>query len=111
MMAYTEFGGYQYWTEKEQFFESLMCSYVIDEKGLQELKQIAPPQLFHIMSVKIKRADKTGISAERIARDKAREEIADKMFDAVIDNNGTLVDFEYNLGILYEKIWQTQSIL
>lgn len=111
MMAYTEFGGYQYWTEKEQFFDSLTCSYVIDEKGLQELRQIVPPQLFHIMSVKIKRTNKAGISAERIARDKEREEIADKLFDAVVDNDGTLVDFEYKLGILYEKIWQIQSTL
>ena len=34
MCAYTKFGGYEYWTEWNQFQTLFNCVYVIDEKGL-----------------------------------------------------------------------------
>lgn len=38
LLAYTKFGGYHYWTLESQVAKNLITTYVIDEKGLIELK-------------------------------------------------------------------------
>lgn len=110
MMAYTKFGGYEYWTTISQFEAHLVCTYVIDEVGLRELVSKVDTGLFRLFTVKIKRMDKRGIDKQRIERDKERMEITDRYFDAVIDNDGTLMDFEYKINKLAEKILLWQQI-
>lgn len=99
MCAYTQFGGYEYWTEWEQFTENPNCIYVIDEKGLIDLmSKENSPISFNLITIKIKRPNKTGIDAARIARDTERITLDDSFYDYVINNDGSIEQYQ---AILY----------
>lgn len=89
-LAYTFFGGHHYWTEPAQI-NSPVSTYVIDEKGLIELKN-KWNNAFKIIAIHIKRPDLKGISEERKQRDTERIHIP--------------IDF-YNIEILNDKDLET----
>ena len=94
MCAYTQFGGYEYWTEWNQFQTLFDCVYVIDEKGLIDLMaKEQTPISFQLVTIKIKRDKKDGIDEVRQARDKERIELSDEFYDYVINNNESLEAF------------------
>lgn len=98
MCAYTKFGGYEYWTEWSQFTENPYCIYVIDEKGLIDLmSKEQSPISFHLITIKIKRPNKTGIEAERIARDNERINLADDFYDYIINNDSSIEAYHAQL--------------
>ena len=110
MCAYTQFGGYEYWTEWSQFQTSPYCVYVIDEKGLVDLmaKEQAPIS-FHLVTIKIKRNKKDGISQARQARDKERIILSDDFYDYVINNNKSLEAFRASLYLTAQCIIQKEQ--
>lgn len=96
MLAYTKFGGHHYWSQHNQVPETGACSYVIDEKGLLKLWELFDSH-YNIIPILIKR-DVTilqrFVSPERLQRDKARVTIEEAAYKAVIENNGTLEEFQ-----------------
>lgn len=110
MCAYTQFGGYEYWTEWNQFQTLFNCVYVIDEKGLINLMaKEQTPISFHLVTIKIKRFDKKEIDKARQERDKERVSLADDFYDYVIDNNGTLEAFRTTLYLTAQCIIQKEK--
>ena len=87
MLAYTQYGGYEYWTTIDQVTDKAI--YVIDEDGLKTLRKKFPDiELFSICvsakeSVRLRR----GVSQERIDRDKKRKPLPLSFFNAVIFNS------------------------
>lgn len=87
MLAYTQYGGYEYWTTIDQVTDKAI--YVIDEDGLKALRKKFPDiELFSICvsakeSVRLRR----GVSQERMDRDKKRQRLPLSFFSAVIFNS------------------------
>nr|DAW58536.1 MAG TPA: Guanylate kinase [Caudoviricetes sp.] len=87
MLAYTQYGGYEYWTTVEQVDDKAI--YVIDEDGLKSLCEKFPDiELFKIcVSAKERTRLRRGVTPERMARDKRRKRLPLSFYDAVIFNN------------------------
>lgn len=110
MLAYTNFSGYHYWMPYSEIpYDGIgACSYVIDEKGLQMLRQ-KHPQDFNIKSILIKRDKKLleqQVGIERVKRDLDRITIPEYEYDAVINNNGHIEDFLAESLHVYHKLLQ-----
>lgn len=95
MLAYTKFGDYEYWASIEQIPADKPIIYVIDEKGLMMLMEEWGDR-YEIDSILIKRNKdlliKT-VGEERVRRDRSRVKIDENSYDAVISNNGSLLEF------------------
>lgn len=87
MLAYTQYGGYEYWTTVEQVGDKAI--YVIDEDGLKSLcKKFPDIELFKIcVSAHERTRLRRGVTPERMARDKQRKFLPLLFYDAVIFNN------------------------
>lgn len=92
MLAYTEFGGHHYWTTFSQLDISDVWTYVIDEKGLIEMRERVKDNQFKIVTVKVNRSDLSGIDQSRKDRDNDRVVIPDEEYDLVINNNRKPMD-------------------
>lgn len=95
MLAYTQYGGYEYWTTIDQVTDKAI--YVIDEDGLKALRKKFPGiELFSIcVSAKESARLRRGVSQERMDRDKKRKRLPLSFFNAVIFNSDsyeTLLD-------------------
>lgn len=94
MLAYTQFGGYEYWATTRQIRN--LCVYVIDEKGLLYLKERFGNR-FVIFSIYLDREQslrmESEVSEERCNRDNDRQTLAYKQYDYVIQNIYPLDDF------------------
>ena len=90
MLAYTQYGGYEYWVTIDQVKNKSI--YVIDEDGLKVLcKKFPDIELFKICVAARECARLyRGVSRERIDRDKQRKLLPLAFYDAVIFNNGSL---------------------
>ena len=97
MLAYTQYGGYEYWVTIDQVTDDAI--YVIDEAGLKDLCEKFPDiELFKIcVSANVSSRLHRGVSLERIDRDKNRKKLPLKFYDAVIFNNGSVIE-------LYDKV-------
>lgn len=87
MLAYTKYGGYEYWTTIDQVIDKAI--YVIDEDGLKALRKKFPDiELFSIcVSARESTRLRRGVSQERMDRDNKRKRLPLSFFDAVIFNN------------------------
>lgn len=94
-LAYTFFGGHHYWTEIDQLKNQTVCSYVVDERGLKELKAKSGED-YDVVSVYVRRPDTTGIDPCRIERDADREVLSQDEYDIVLTNVGPLDFFLKN---------------
>lgn len=87
MLAYTQYGGYEYWTTIDQVNDKSI--YVIDEDGLKALRKKFPD--IEIFSICVSARESTrlrrGVSQERMDRDNKRKRLPLSFFDAVIFNN------------------------
>lgn len=96
-IAHTLYGGFNYGALHEDIKKYPICSYVIDEKGLEEITKNFSDK-YHIISVYIKMNEKNrlknGISLDRIKRDNSRKKLPEEYYDCIIDNNGTIEEFE-----------------
>lgn len=105
MCAYTFFGGHHYWTTWEQVLENIFpCIYVIDEKGLLELKDKIASMPINLVTVKVKRENRNGINDKRIERDNGRIALPDSDYDFIVENNGTLEEFDEKIMTLCNQI-------
>ena len=89
-LAYTFFGGHHYWTECSQIVDGV-SSYVIDEKGLIELKE-RWSDIYKILAFKIVRPD-NDTDETRKQRDAERVTLSDDYYEALILNQGNLQEF------------------
>ena len=96
MCAYTLFNNYHYWTEWNQFSNDTPNVYVIDEKGLIDLKNNIKNK-YKIISIYIKRNNMSNIDSDRINRDKERLILNDDIYDFIIDNNDDISHFKLKL--------------
>lgn len=105
LIAYTHFANHYYYATKWQVFGPCTV-YVIDEKGLDNLKKDFS-HLYDIHSVFIKRMPslrrKSGVTRTRIRRDEARRLKADE-YDYVVENNGSKKEFFDQIEAIYEEI-------
>lgn len=107
MLAYTKFGGYDYWTEKQQIEGLESVFYVIDEKGLDKLLE-KYNYIYDIAAVRVKCPSTPWLDDEnRINRDNERMTMPDTEFDEVISNTGTLEFFlaEFTMTIR-DMLWE-----
>lgn len=84
MLAYTCFGGYHYWTTKDQI--EGVCIYVIDEDGVRMLKR----RNCTFVAVYVTR-DNIDVDKERMDRDKGRKPLDG--YSYVVNNKGSLENF------------------
>lgn len=99
--AYTVFGNYQYWTEWKQFFDNNVNVYVIDEKGLINLRsKEQTPFAFNLVTIKVNRKNKNGIDENRMNRDNERVTIPDDFYDYVVNNDYSIEAFKATLYLI-----------
>ena len=91
MFAYTLYGGHHYWTLLSQFQEYPIVSYIVDEKGLDDIRNNHSDK-FQLMSVLVVRKENP-TEKSRVERDKNRLMFDESTYDVVIENNTTLEDF------------------
>lgn len=107
MCAYTQFGGYEYWTTWNQFNTLFPSVYVIDEKGLIDLmSKESSPFPFQLFTIKIKRDKLENIDEKRKDRDKERAHIPDDFYDYVIENNDSIEQLRTKLYLTAQCIIQ-----
>ena len=85
MLAYTFFGGYHYWAEKAQVDDNIPTLYVIDEKGLVDLKSKYKDE-YKIFCVYVTRPN-NDVDKERQERDNDRIKIDPSDIDMEIVND------------------------
>lgn len=104
MLAYTKYGGYEYWTTIDQVKDKAI--YVIDEDGLKALRKKFPE--IEIFSICVSARESTrlrrGVSQERLDRDNKRKRLPLSFFNAVIFNNGSQND-------LLEKVQRVRYMI
>lgn len=107
MLTHTKFGGYDYFALREQVPPEGYCSYVVDESGVQALKRMHGER-YRIVTVLVRSSYATlearGIDQERIFRDRTRRQLPDSFYDFILDNDGTLPEFEEAIRETYKKI-------
>lgn len=105
LIAYTYFAGHYYYATKWQVFGPCTV-YVIDEKGLKNLRQDFG-DVYDIHTVFIKRNSglrkRMGVSITRIRRDERRV-LIEEDYDYVVVNNGTKKEFFREIERIYEEI-------
>lgn len=105
MIASTHFGGAFYYALKSQVFGPCTV-YVIDEKGLGNLKQDYG-DVYDIYSVLILRDNelrrKAGVNNTRIRRDERRS-LIESDYDYVVCNNGTKKSLFDQIEAIYDEI-------
>lgn len=113
MLSYTKFADYEYFALEEQVPPQGYCAYVVDERGLRFLKE-RKNHKFDIISIRVEATMDTllerGIPLCRIMRDEDREPLPLGYYDCVIENNGTIEEFDTKIYETYKKIcrWQRQ---
>lgn len=106
LLAYTNFGGYEYYALKTQVFGECTV-YVIDEDGLRNLREEHGNE-YRIFSVYITRSwskrKASGVNKRRIERDYSRETLPLNEYDWVIENNSTKKNLFINIEAIYNEI-------
>lgn len=114
MLSYTRFAEYEYFALEEQVPPQTHCAYVVDERGLKYLKETKSHK-FNIISIRVEATMDTllkrGIPLCRIMRDEDREPLPLEYYNYIIENNGTLEEFDGKIRETYKKIqqWQPQK--
>lgn len=105
MCAYTKFGGHEYWTEWKQFLDNKINVYVIDEKGLINLRsKEQTPFSFNLVTIRINRQNKSDIDSKRLERDNGRASLPDELYDYIINNDFTIESFKTALYLVAKAI-------
>lgn len=96
ILAYTRYGGYEYWAKHSDIVKFRTVSYVIDEEGLKMLMDKFSYK-YNIISVYVDSPEKmrlnNGVTKERIERDKERETLPEKAYTYILHNDGTIEEF------------------
>lgn len=104
MLAYTEYGGYQYWTEVTQVKDTAI--YVIDEEGMLGMHDRFP--YIDILSVHVCATQSVrrsrGVTDERIDRDLERDTLPIEYYDYRLSNNKSMTALNYKVKDLAQFI-------
>lgn len=107
ILTTTKFGDYNYYALRDQVPPSQICTYVVDEGGVETLKR-AHGNRFQIVTVSVQSKLETlverGICHLRIERDNNRTQLPDSFFDFIIHNDDSLEEFEVSIRQTYKKI-------
>lgn len=103
-LAYTLYGGYEYWTCVDQIKDTAI--YVIDEYGLRNLYHRFPniPTVHIYIKAMENVLRARGIAKERIARDADRKSLPDKFYQFIIHNKGSKEDLFKKVTEVAENI-------
>ena len=92
MLAYTTYGGYEYWVTIDQLTDEAI--YVIDEAGVKDLCERFPD--IELFKIRVSATESTrlyrGVSQERIDRDKHRKRLPLPFYNTIIFNNSSLIE-------------------
>ena len=106
LLAYARFGKHNYYALKDQVFGPCTV-YVIDEKGLRNLK-LDNGDNYDIYTVYIKRdallRKRCGVTNSRMERDRYRDPIPEEEYDYVIDNNSSKVAMFDEIERIYDEV-------
>lgn len=106
-LACTRFGGYEYFSLHTQIPNNGICTYVIDEKGLEELTNRFADR-YEIISVLIlcpvEKLEARGIDPHRIKRDRERKHLSSQFFDCIICNDSSKEEFEYRIMCQFNNL-------
>ena len=104
MLAYTKFGGYEYWALKSDVVYPATV-YVIDEAGINGLLKFSDMYRIVVMKIECRETIRysRGVSKERMERDRERVPLECKVFISV-DNNRTKSEFAGRLRRAYKRI-------
>lgn len=101
MLAYTNFGGHQYFTLRGQVESQPVTSYVVDEDGVRFFLDQYKDE-YTVVSVYVHASVETrksrGVSQDRIDRDNNREPLPLQMYDTVINNDDELEVFNNTIN-------------
>ena len=104
MLAYTQYGGYEYWVTIDQVKDEAI--YVIDEAGLKDLCERFPD--IELFKIRVSTTENTrlsrGVSQERIDRDKHRKCLPLPFYNTIIFNNGSLSE-------LYDEVQRVRYMI
>ncbi len=107
MLVYTRFGEYEYFSLHSQIPNNGICTYVIDEKGLEELTNRFADR-YEIISVLLlcpmEKLAIRGIDPKRIKRDRERKRLSTQFFDCIICNDGSIEEFEYRIMCQFNNL-------
>lgn len=106
MLAFTKFGGYQYWTEKAQVEKHEKVFYVIDEKGLTTLMDKFGER-YDVVPIRVECTRMPWIDDnQRLNRDNARIYLPKDMFATTVYNDGTLEKFLFKFtAAINNTLW------
>lgn len=106
LLAYTTFGGWEYYALKTQVWGDCTV-YVVDEEGLRNLKEEHGDE-YRIFSVYITRSwskrQHVGVAKRRMERDNDRERLPLESYDWVIENNSTKKNLFMNIEAIYNEV-------
>jgi guanylate kinase len=114
MLTHTRFGKHEYFSLKSQLPPDGLCTYIVDEDGIRNLKSGAGSE-YGIVTLSVRcDTDKLagrGIDPERIERDFARKQTDYGLIDLIVHNNGTQEEFRSNIDDIFKIIEQWQPLL
>lgn len=107
MLTHTKSEGYEYFALRDQVPPEGSCTYVVDETGVQALKRLHGER-YRVVTVLVRSSyaalEARGIDQERIFQDRTRRQLPDDFYDFVIDNDGSLMEYEETIRETYQKI-------
>ncbi|MCF0208608.1 MAG: guanylate kinase [Bacteroidaceae bacterium] len=111
LLAQTTYGGYKYWTTAAQVVKHEVSVYIIDEAGLADLQQtVSMLYKINIVKVYVERDEEiryqSGVSAERIKRDRHRMQFHKEYYDYIIINNKSISALKHRLRALAKSIYK-----
>lgn len=108
MLAYTVYGGYEYWTEVYDVHD--IAIYVIDEEGLRDLHDRFPH--IELLSVYVTAIEdvrrQRGVSQERMERDLQRQVLPIEYYDYRISNNKSIVALKHKVKDMAQYVLHNQ---
>lgn len=107
MIAYTDFGGYQYWAQFD-FLHGDAMTYIIDEGGINWFLEHNKDKDIKYTCIQILR-DNNDVDQARKERDNTRQKLVnDKIIKYTILNNTTIDDATESLKCLIDFILENQ---
>lgn len=102
VLAYTKYGGFEYWALPGDLATGKINTYVIDVEGYRYLQRFYGDQL-ELRVMYVKRSMRSDIDPERAHRDEGRMQLEPDDIDVLLRNNGSISDLIANVtnNIIY----------
>jgi len=114
MLTHTRFGGHDYFALRSELPTDGLCTYVVDEDGIRNLKR-STGEVFGVVTVLVRcdtdKLAERGIDPQRIERDFARKQADYALIDLIVSNNGSEDEFRRNIDGIFKIIEKWQPLL